>query len=194
MAATKARVDELIAKLNDLSPEVRLEAINELGTIDKEHALPALHWAIQNEADEKVRNAARDAYQKLSVRAQQEQRKAKASTGDKTRDMERPHIQAVTMEEGRPNPFGRYSLYVAATMIVLYLGVMFISSGQDQANLPAIFRYADLGIGALSVPGLGLGILGLTRRGAKLIAAYAGTIMNGIAFLLFFLKVIRQVS
>jgi hypothetical protein len=194
MAETKARVDELVGKLSDLSPEVRLEAIKELGTIDKEHALPALHWAIQNEADESVRNAARDAYQKLSVLARQEQQKAKASTGDKTRNMERPHIQAVTMEEGRPNPLGRYSLYVVATMIVLYLGVMFISSGQDQENLPAIFRYADLGISALSVPGLGLGILGLTRKGRKVIAAYFGTIMNGIAFLLFFLNVIRRVS
>lgn len=193
MAETKARVDELIGKLNDLSPEVRLEAIRELGTIDKEHALPALHWAIQNEADEKVRNAARDAYQKLSVLAQQEQQKAKASTGDKTRNMERPHIQAVTMEEGRPNPLGRYSLYVTATMVVLYLGVMFIESGQDTTDIPAIFRYCRVIIGALSIPGLGLGVLGLTRKGCKLIAAYAGTIINGIAFLLFFLSVILRV-
>jgi len=70
MEETKARVDALIVKLGDLSPEVRLDAIKELSSIDKEHALPALHWAIQNELEDHVRNAARDAYQKLSQLAE----------------------------------------------------------------------------------------------------------------------------
>lgn len=97
------------------------------------------------------------------------------------------------MEEGTPNPLGRYSLYVAATVIILYLGVRIIESGQDPTNVPAIFRYCRVVIGSLSIPGLGLGILGLTRRGAKLIAAYFGTIINGIGFVLFFLSVILRV-
>ena len=68
MGETRARVDALIAKLGDVSDEVRLEAIEELSTIDKEHALPALHWAIQNEMDETVRNVARDAYHQIVER------------------------------------------------------------------------------------------------------------------------------
>ena len=41
MPETKARVDALIEKLGDLSADVRLEAIEELGNVDKDHALPA---------------------------------------------------------------------------------------------------------------------------------------------------------
>jgi hypothetical protein len=188
MADTKARVDELVQQLSDISPEVRLRAIEGLGAVDKDHALPALHWAIQNELDDDVRNAARDAYQRLSRAAFQEQQKAKATSGDKTRDMERPRVKAVTMEEGAANPYGRISFYTAAAIIILYLVAMIIETGQDPRHVPAVFRYMRLGLEALSIPGLGLGVLGLTRKRAKMIAAYIGTTINAIIFLVFFLK------
>lgn len=195
MEETKARVDALIVKLEDLSPEVRLDAVKELSTIDKEHALPALHWAIQNELDERVRNAARDAYQSLSQLAEAQPKKepAPAAAADKTREIEHPKVKPVVLEEGLPNLLGRISFYVAAAVLILYLSVRFVESGQDPDNIPAIFHYSRVGIAAMSIPGLGLGILGLIRRGYKHLPAYVGTVLNGIIFLLFFLSVVLGV-
>jgi len=191
MPETKARVDALIEKLGDLSPEVRLEAIEELSTIDRVHALPALHWAIQNELDEGVRNAARDAYQKLYKPANAAEENAEAAApADKTRRIDRPKVKAVTIEEGVPNPLGRVSFYIAALIVIAYMVLMIIESGQDPANVPAGFHYCRLVIGALSVPGLGLGILALTKRGSQHLGAWVGTVVNGIVFLVFVLRVI----
>jgi len=191
MPQVKARVDALIQQLRDLSPEVRLEAIEELATIDREHALPALHWAIQNELDDTVRNVARDAYQKLYA-----QNKAAAQNGgatqsvDKTRAAYRPKVKAVVMEEGAPNPAGQLSFYMGFGILGLMFIWMLLSFGHDQTNLPGIFIYWRLGVGALAIPGLGLGILGLIKKGEKHVRAIAGTVINGILVLIYFFRVI----
>ena len=192
MEETKARVDALILKLNDLSPEIRLEAIKELSTIDKQHALPALHWAIQNELDDAVRNAARDAYQTLSQLNEAPPDKSPSATADKTREIEHPKVKAVVLEEGLPNSLGRLSLYFATAVIILYIAVIIIESGQDQTNIPVFFKRCRVVIPALSIPGLVLGILALTKRGYKHFFAYIGMVTNAIIFLLFSLKVLLR--
>jgi hypothetical protein len=192
MPEVNARVDALIEKLGDLSPQVRLEAIQELSTVDRQHALPALHWAIQNEPDESVRNAARDAYQKLyrPNNATNAKAASAAPAADKTRRLDHATVKPVTLDEGAPNPLGRVSFYTAALVIICHMVLMIVQSGQDPGRIPAGFSYCRLLINLLSIPGLGLGILALTKHGYQRLAAWVGTVVNGIVFVVFFLRVI----
>jgi hypothetical protein len=190
MEQIKARVDALVQKLNDLSADVRLEAIGELGTIDKEHALPALHWAIQNELDEKVRNAARDAYQRLARAPDPPPRNAAAATVDKTRKIDRPRVKAVQLEEGAPNPMGMISLYIGLVVFAALVVERIVISGQDPNSPPAFFLYWRLFAGALSVPGLGLGIVGLTKKREKHLRAIGGTVINAVIVVIYFFTIL----
>ena len=190
MGEIKARVDALIEKLRDLSADVRLEAIDELGNIDKEHALPALHWAIQNELDDKVRNAARDAYQRLSRAPDPAPKEADAATVDKTRKIDRPRVKAVQLEEGAPNPMGTVSLYIGLGVAAALVIEIIVRSGQDPTNPPAFFLYWRLFVGALSVLGLGLGIIGVTKKGEQHLRAIGGTAINGLIVVIYFFTVL----
>ena len=184
MGEIKARVDSLVVKLNDISDQVRLEAINELSTIDREHALPALHWAIQNELDENVRNAARDAYQKLS-RAKQAEKTKETVAEDKTRAADRPTVRAVTVEEGAENPAGSLSFKLGVVVAVALVVWVFIQSGQDPGDVPGWITWWLRIAGALSLPGLVLGIIGTAKKGERHIPAIAGTVLNGFIVIIY---------
>jgi hypothetical protein len=190
MGEIKARVDALIEKLGDLSADVRLEAIDELGTIDKEHAMPALHWAIQNELDDNVRNAARDAYQRLSRAPDPAPKEADAATVDKTRKIDRPRVKAVQLEEGAPNPAGMISFYIGLGVFAALVVERIVISGQDPRHPPVFFLYWRLIAGALSVLGLGLGILGVTKKGEQHLRAIGGTVINAIIVVIYFFAVL----
>ena len=190
MPETKARVDALIEKLGDLSVDVRLEAIDELSNIDKEHALPALHWAIQNELDDNVRNAARDAYQRLSRAPDPAPAEADATTADKTRKIDRPRVKAVQLEEGAPNPMGMASFYIGFGVFAALIIEIIVRSGQDPTNPPAFFLYWRLLAGALSVVGLGLGIVGVTKKGEKHLRAITGMVLNAIIVVIYFFAIL----
>jgi len=181
MGEIKAQVDALIVKLSDISDQVRLEAIDELSTIDKEHALPALHWAIQNEFDENVRNAARDAYQKLSRAKEAE----KPAAEDKTRAADRPKVKAVVVEEGIANPAGQLAFKLGVGVAVALVVWVFIQSGQDPGKVPAWITWWLRVAGAFSLPGLVLGIIGLTKKGERHIPAIAGTVLNGFIVIIY---------
>jgi hypothetical protein len=187
MGEIRARVDALIEKLSDDSDQIRLEAIDELSTIDKEHALPALHWAIQNELDERVRNAARDAYQKLS-RAKQAEKVKEAVAEDKTRAADRPKVKAVTVEEGAENPAGSLSFKIGVGVAIALVVWVFIQSGQDPGKVPAWITWWLRIAGAIAYPGLALGVIGLAKKGERHIPAIAGTVLNAfIAIIYIFL-------
>jgi len=184
MGEIKARVDALVVKLNDISDQVRLEAISELSTIDREHALPALHWAIQNELDEDVRNAARDAYQKLS-RAKLAEKTKEAAANDKTRAADRPTVRAVTVEEGTENPSGSLSFKLGVVVAVALVIWVFIQSGQDPDDVPGWMTWWLRIAGALSIPGLVFGIIGAAKKGERHIPAIAGTVLNGFIVIVY---------
>jgi hypothetical protein len=189
MGETKARVDALIERLSDVSDQVRLEAIDELSTIDTEHALPALHWAIQNELDERVRNAARDAYQKLS-RVKQAEKVQQAAAEDKTRAADRPKVKAVTVEEGAENPAGSLSFKLGVLVAVALVVWVFIQSGQDPGRVPAWITWWLRIAGALSLPGLVLGIIGVAKKGERHIPAIAGTVLNSFIVIVYVFAVL----
>jgi len=192
MGEVKARVDALIVKLSDLDSGVRLAAIEELSTIDREHALPALHWAIQNELDESVRNAARDVYQKLS-RVKAAQAKAananNAKAGDKTRMTDRPKVKVVVVEEGAFNPCGTLSFKIAVIVVPLLIVWVLLDAGRigEQSTFLDWWLWIT---GGLSVPGLALGIIGVSMRGERHIPAIMGIVVNGIVFLVYAARVL----
>ncbi len=185
MGEIKARVDVLVEKLRDVAVEVRLEAIEELSAIDKEHALPALHWAIENELDEDVRNAARDAYQSLSKLEEAPPEEVDTATADKTRKLDRPKVKAVTLEEGAPNPAGRVSLKIGFGVAIVLIVWVFLQSGQDPGNVPPLFIWWPRVVGAISLLGLVLGIVGITMREEKHVPAIIGTVVNGLIFVIY---------
>jgi hypothetical protein len=189
MGETQARVDALIAKLGDVDQQVRLEAIEELGTIDKEHALPALHWAIQNEMDETVRNAARDVYQRLSQVNREVSNNEVDEGGDKTRMLSRPKVKAVVVEEGAPNPAGDLSLRISLVGIVALMVWLLVELGQAGRRGPVLIWWLRIACG-ISVPGLVLGIVGMATRGERHLPAIAGTVLNGLLLILFFFTVV----
>jgi hypothetical protein len=190
MGEVKARVDALIVKLGDLDSGVRLAAIEELGTIDKQHALPALHWAIQNELDESVRNAARDAYQKLSrAKAVEARASANNKPGDKTRMTDRPKVRAVVVEEGAFNPFGSLSFKIGLIVIALMIVWVLLDAGQYGEDTPFLIWWFRI-VGAASFLGLALGIIGANMKGEHHIPAIIGIVFNGFVVLIFFLTVL----
>jgi len=189
MGETQARVDALIVKLDDVSEEVRLEAIEELSTIDKEHALPALHWAIQNEMDETVRNAARDAYQRLSRAGHAASNEAATEAVDKTRMANRPKVKAVVLEEGAANPAGDFSLRIALLAIVALMMWALIELGQGGKRGALLVWWLRIASG-ISIPGLALGIIGVSTRGEKHLPAIAGTVINALLVIVFFFTVV----
>jgi hypothetical protein len=195
MGEVKARVDALIVKLGDLDAGVRLAAIQELSTIDKQHALPALHWAIQNELDESVRNAARDAYQKLSRAKAAEVRISNASgnkSQDKTRSADRPKVRAVVVEEGAFNPFGSLSFKIGLIVVALMIVWVALDAGQYGEDTPFLIWWFRI-VGAASFLGLVLGIVGVNMRGEHHIPAIIGIVFNGFVVLVFFLTVLLPV-
>lgn len=189
MVEIQARVDALITKLGDVSDEVRLDAIKELSTIDREHALPALHWAIQNEMDDTVRNAARDAYQRLSREKQSEAAAAPVEGGDKTRMVDRPKVKAVVMEEGAANPAGDFSLRIALLAVVALMMWALFDLGQGGQRRPLLVWWLRIASG-ISIPSLVLGIIGMSKKGEKHIPAIAGTIISALIVILFFFRVV----
>ncbi len=189
MGETQARVDALIAKLGDVSEQVRLDAIEELSTIDKEHALPALHWAIQNEMDEEVRNAARDAYQRLSRADQAGSNEAVAEGTDKTRMLHRPKVKAVVLEEGAANPAGGFSLSIGLVAVAGLVVWGLIGLGQGGETGTFLVWWLRIASG-ISIPGLVLGIIGVATKREKHLTAIAGTVLNALLVILFLVRVV----
>lgn len=191
MPKTKAKVDELIQQLRDLSPEVRLDAISQLTAIDRVHALPALHWAIQNELDDDVRNTARDAYQKLyKQQAASGGGQGNGPASDKTRNAQRSKVKAVVLEEGAPNPAGTLSFYIGLGVITAFFILMLLTSGLHPNKWPPVYIYWPVVAGALSAVGLGLGIIGWIRKEERHLGAVTGTVLNGLVVLIYFFKVV----
>ncbi|MBN1919501.1 MAG: HEAT repeat domain-containing protein [Verrucomicrobia bacterium] len=189
MGEIKARVDALIVRLGDLDNGVRLAAIEELSTLDKDHALPALHWAIENELDDAVRNAARDAYQKLSRIKAIETRAANGKAGDRTRSIDRPKVRAVVMEEGAFNPWGSLSFKVGLIAVALLAVWVLLDAGQYGDKTPFLTWWFRI-VGGVAFLGLALGIVGVNMRGEHHIPAIIGIVFNGFVVLIFFASVI----
>jgi hypothetical protein len=193
MGEVKARVDALIEQLNDLDDGVRLAAIQELSTIDKEHALPALHWAIQNELDENVRNAARDAYQKLSRMATADDNRGNpGGATDKTRSVDHPKVRAVVVEEGAFNPWGSLSFKIGLFVLAFLFIWVLLDTGQWGEKTTFLVWWLRV-VGGASFLGLALGIIGLSMRGEQHIPAIMGIVGNGFVVLIFFFRVLLPV-
>lgn len=192
MGEVKARVDALIVQLGDLDAGVRLAAIEELSTLDKDHALPALHWAIQNELEESVRNVARDAYQKLSRIKAAETRAGNpnSKSNDKTRMTDRPKVKAVVVEEGAFNACGSLSFKITFLEVPLLLLWVLLDAGRIGEKTTFLNWWLRI-VGGLSFPGLALGIIGVGMRGERHIPAMIGIVVNGIIFLIYALAVLR---
>ena len=115
---------------------------------------------------------------------------ANAATADKTRQIDRPRVKAVELEEGTLNPMGMASFYIGLGVAVLLVVEVIVRSGQNPVNPPPFFLYWRLLAGALSVPGLGLGIIGTTKKGYKHLRAVTGVAINGLIVIVYFFTVL----